>query len=333
MPAVAAPRIEYNRDVRPILADNCFNCHGADEKARKGKLRLDTRDGALHVFDLKTPAESELLKRIATADRDEHMPPAVSGKTLSAAQISTLKNWVAQGAEYQGHWAFLPPKRPAVPTVGQSGAQSPGDRFVAARLEKESLKPMPEAERPALIRRVTLDLTGLPPTPKEVEDFVADASPTAYEKVVDRLLRSVRYGERMALDWMDAARYADTNGYHIDNGRDMTRWREWVIDSFHKNKPFDQFTVEQLAGDLLPNATLSQKVASGFNRNHMINFEGGAIPDEYQTAYRDTMGDLTMSLLGSITGGLLVATALWGLSGAGAARSSVNRVARSAAEP
>ena len=184
-----------------------------------------------------------------------------------------------------GHWAFIAPKRPNVPQAGQDWAKNAIDHFIFERQAKELFGPSAEADRPSLIRRVTFDLTGLPPTPKEVDDFVNVKSPDAYAKVVERLLSSSRYGERMALDWMDAARYADTNGYHIDNGRDMTRWREWVIDAFHKNKRFDEFTIEQLAGDLLPGSTLAQKIASGFNRNHMINFEGGAIPQEYQTAY------------------------------------------------
>jgi len=278
--AFGQTKVDFNKDVRPILSDNCFACHGPDDKARKADLKLHTREGALHVLDLKKPAESDLLKRLTTTNLKERMPPAKTGKTLTSAQIETLKAWVAQGAEYQGHWAFLAAKRPTVPS-GRNAI----DYFIESRLGKEGLKLSPEADRATLIRRVTLDLTGLPPTPKEVDEFVNDKSPDAYAKVVARLTSSIRYGERLALDWMDAARYADTNGYHIDNGRDMTRWREWVIDAFHKNKRFDEFTIEQLAGDLLPGATLAQKVASGFNRNHMINFEGGAIPDEYHMAY------------------------------------------------
>jgi hypothetical protein len=281
----AQPKVQFDRDVRPVLADHCFACHGPDDKARKADLRLDRRDDALAVIDLKKPAASELVRRITTTEKSDRMPPEKFGKPLTPAQVETLKAWVAQGAEYQGHWAFTTPKRPAVPDAGEGWAKNPIDHFIAARLAKEGLMPATEADRATLIRRVTFDLTGLPPTPKEVDDFVNDRSPDAYPKVVERLTASVRYGERLALDWLDAARYADTNGYHIDNGRDMTRWREWVIDAFHKNKRFDEFTVEQLAGDLLPNPTVAQKVASGFNRNHMINFEGGAIPDEYHTAY------------------------------------------------
>ena len=283
--AAADSKVDFDRDVRPILADNCFACHGPDDKARKADLRLDKPDGIRSVVDAKNPAESEIVRRITTTDKEDRMPPAKTGKMLTAAQVATLKSWVLQGAEYRGHWAFIAPKRPTVPAAGEGWAKNAIDRFITERLAKEGLKPSAEADRTTLIRRVTFDLTGLPPTPKEVDDFVNDPSPDAYRKVVERLLNSVRYGERMALDWMDAARYADTNGYHIDNGRDMTKWREWVIEAFHKNKRFDEFTIEQLAGDLLPNPTLAQKVASGFNRNHMINFEGGAIPEEYQNAY------------------------------------------------
>src|SRR5262245_44029445 len=284
-PAWAESKVAFDRDVRPILAENCFACHGQDDKARKADLRLDRRDTALAVIDLKNPAESELVRRITTTEKADRMPPAKTGKALTPAQIETLKAWVVQGAEYQGHWAFTAPRRPAVPAAGDGWARNPIDRFIAERLAKEGLKPTGEADRATLIRRVTFDLTGLPPTPKEVDDFVNDRSPDAYAKVVERLLNSIRYGERMALDWLDAARYADTNGSHSDNGPDMTRGREWVIDAFHQNKRFDEFTIEQLAGDLLTGATLAQKVASGFNRNHMINFEGGAIPEEYHTAY------------------------------------------------
>jgi hypothetical protein len=275
----------FDRDVRPILADHCFACHGPDDKARKADLRLDRKESVQAVIDLKKPAESELVRRITAADKTERMPPEKFGKPLTQAQVETLKAWVTSGAEYQGHWAFTAPERPPIPTAGEGWANNAIDRFIAERLAKEGLIPAKEADRPTLIRRVTFDLTGLPPTPKEVDDFVNDPSPDAYAKVVERLLNSIRYGERMALDWLDAARYADTNGYHIDNGRDMTRWREWVIDAFYRNKRFNEFTVEQLAGDLLPHATLDQKVASGFNRNNMINFEGGAIPEEYRTAY------------------------------------------------
>ena len=289
-PANAADRVDFNRDVRPILSENCFRCHGPDEKQQKGKLRLDTRAGAIaKVIVPNDPAKSEFVRRILTSEAAEHMPPLDSGKKLTAAQADVLKRWVEQGAEYQGHWAFIAPVRPDLPKIAnEPWARNPVDRFIAARLAKEGLKPSTEADPATLIRRVTLDLTGLPPSIAEVDAFVKEyaAKPqVAYEALVDRLLASPRYGERMALDWLDAARYADTHGYHIDSGRNMTRWREYVIDAFNNNKPFDQFTIEQLAGDLLPNATIEQKVASGFNRNHMINFEGGAIPAEYLNAY------------------------------------------------
>ena len=285
-------RVRFNRDVRPILSDTCFKCHGFDEKERKAGLRLDTKDGLTHKHkDIVPvvpgdPAKSEIYKRIVATDADERMPPAKSGKTLTARQKEVIRRWIEQGMDWEPHWAFVPVTRPGIPEVAdRRWARNPVDSFILARLEKENLEPSAEADKVTLIRRVTLDLTGLPPTPAEVDAFLADASPDAYERVVDRLLASPRYGERMAVDWLDAARYADTNGFHIDNGRDMTKWREYVINAYNANKPFDVFTTEQLAGDLLPNSTIEQQVASGFNRNHMINFEGGAIPEEYHTAY------------------------------------------------
>lgn len=289
-PALAAAEpVDFDRDVRPILADNCLTCHGFDANTRQAGLRLDTAEGAYQKLPSGAfaivpgkPKQSTFIHRIDSGS----MPPASSGKKLTPAQIETLRKWVAQGAKYEAHWAFVPPQRPAVPDVRyQQWALNPIDRFVLARLEREGLKPSPAADRRALIRRLALDLTGLPPTLSEVDAFLADRSPNAYEKVVDRLLASPHYGERMALKWLDLARYADTHGYHIDSHRDMWRWRDWVIDAFNQNKSFDQFTLEQLAGDMLPNATLQQKIATGFNRNHPINFEGGAIPEEYHAAY------------------------------------------------
>ncbi len=287
------PSIDFNRDIRPILSDTCFTCHGPDEAQRKAKLRLDTRDGALaklrsggHAIVPRKPGESELLRRILSTDASEQMPPPKSNKKLTAVQIDLLKRWVEQGAEYAAHWAFVAPARPSLPKVQQGQwVRNDIDRFILARLEKEGLKPSPEADRTTLIRRLALDLTGLPPTLAEIDAFLNDKQPGAYERVVERYLGSPHYGERLAVDWLDAARFADTHGYHIDAGRDMTRWREWVIDAFNNDLPFDRFTVEQLAGDLLPNATVEQKIASGFNRNHMINFEGGAIPEEYLNNY------------------------------------------------
>jgi hypothetical protein len=287
------PPIDFARQIRPILSDNCFRCHGPDEAERKAKLRLDTREGAFaklrggeHALVPGKIKDSVLLQRILTEDARERMPPERTKKKLTAQQIELIKQWIEQGASWSDHWAFVPPRRPELSKVARQGwARNGIDYFILARLEKEGLEPTPEADRATLIRRLTFDLTGLPPTPAEVDAFLQDTSSQAYEKVVDRLLSSPHYGERMALDWLDASRFADTHGYHLDSGRDMTRWREWVIDSFNSNLPFDQFTIEQLAGDLLPKPTLQQKIASGFNRNHMINFEGGAIPAEYHNAY------------------------------------------------
>lgn len=295
MPLLAAEpeKVDFSRQIRPILSGKCFACHGPDAAERQGGFRLDVRESALGEAESGArpivpgkAGESELIARITTDDADLRMPPAESNKTLSREEQELLRRWIDQGAEYEQHWAYVPPRRPSLPEVkNKAWPRNAVDYFILARLEQEGLAPSPEAEKTQLLRRVTFDLTGLPPTPEEVDAFLRDNSPKAYEKVVDRLLNSPHYGERMALDWLDAARYADTNGYHIDNGRDMTRWREWVIDAFNHNLPFDRFTIEQLAGDLLPNATLEQKIASGFNRNHMINFEGGAIPQEYHTAY------------------------------------------------
>lgn len=285
-------KVDFDRDVRPILSENCFACHGFDEKSRQAGLRLDLQDGALaetpsgnHAVVPGNPGKSELIRRIQATNALQ-MPPASTGKTLTTAQVETLRRWVAQGGKYSAHWAFVAPKRPEVPAVkNKQWPINPIDRFVLARLESEGLRPSPVADRYTLIRRLTLDLTGLPPTPVEVNAFVADKAPGAYERVVDRLLASPHYGEQMALKWLDLARYADTHGFHIDSHRDMWPWRDWVIRAYNRNMPFDQFTIEQLAGDLLPNATLDQKIATGFNRNHPINFEGGAIPEEYHTAY------------------------------------------------
>jgi mono/diheme cytochrome c family protein len=292
-PAAAIPAlIKFDRDIRPILAENCFACHGPDAHKRKAKLRLDTREGAFATHEDHAAivpgdlAKSELIRRITATDPDDHMPPAETGKKLTERQIALFKKWIEQKAEYPAHWAFVPPVRPEIPAVSNpKWVRNPVDAFILARLDKEGLKPSPEADKTTLIRRLTLDLTGLPPTPAEIDAFVNDPSPDAYEKVVDRLLANPHYGERMTLEWLDAARFADTHGYHIDSGRDMTHWRDEVIASYNNNQPCDQFIVEQLAGDLIPKATTQEKIASGFNRNHMINFEGGAIAEEYHTAY------------------------------------------------
>jgi len=287
-PSISNP-VDFNRDVRPILSDNCFTCHGPDDKQRMARLRFDTREGAMSKPGVIVPgdaASSILIKRITAKDPNLRMPPVDSGHTLSEQQIATLVRWIDEGARWSAHWAYQSPARPELPPVSNvTWGQNAIDRFILARLEREGLRPSTEADKATLLRRLSLDLTGLPPTPQAVDEFIADHSPEAYEKLVDRLLASPHYGERLALMWLDLARYADTHGYHIDSHRDMWPWRDWVIRAFNDNKHFDQFTIEQLAGDLLPGATTEQKIASGFNRNHMINFEGGAIPEEYQTEY------------------------------------------------
>jgi hypothetical protein len=290
----ASSAVEFNRDVRPILSDKCYACHGPDEANRTSKLRFDTEAGAM--LDLGAgrraivpgdAAKSELIQRITSEDAVRRMPPAYMGREkLTGREIDLLTRWVEQGAQWQKHWSFIPPKRRALPDVKNAAWPRNGlDHFVLERLEREGLQPSPEAERAALIRRVTLDVTGLPPTIAEIDAFAKDRSSNAYEKVVDRLLRSPRYGERMSIRWLDAARYADTNGYQTDADRDMWRWRDWVIDAFNKNMPFDQFALEQIAGDLLPSPTLEQRIATGFNRNHRGNGEGGIVAEEYAVEY------------------------------------------------
>lgn len=289
IPVAAQKPVDFNREVRPILSDNCFTCHGPDEKQRKARLHFDTKEGAFAKQGVIVPNDatnSRLVKRIASSDPNTVMPPLATGHKLTPPQIETIKRWIDEGAKWNEHWAFIVPQRPEMPTIKDlAWVNNPIDNFILARLEKEQVKPAPEADKATLLRRVTYDLTGLPPTTAEVDAFLADKSPRAYERVVDRLLASPRYGERMAMYWLDVARYADTHGYHIDSHREMWPWRDWVIKAFNQNKPYDQFIVEQLAGDLLPNATVEQKIASGFNRNHMINFEGGAFPEEYLTEY------------------------------------------------
>lgn len=281
--------ISFNRQILPILAANCFACHGPDEKARETKFHFDTEEGAFAekgIIERGDPARSVMIRRVTSTDPDEKMPPPDSGHSLTDAQIDLLRRWIDQGAKWDTHWAYTAPERPEPPVPANFGwVRNPIDQFVLARLEREGLKPSPEADKVTLLRRVTFDLTGLPPTPAEIDAFLADGSPDAYERRVDALLQSPRYGERMAIGWLDVARYADTHGYHIDSHRTMWPWRDWVIGAFNSNLPYDRFVVEQLAGDLLPGATREQKVASGFNRNHMINFEGGAIAEEYQVEY------------------------------------------------
>ncbi len=285
--AVAQDAVRFNRDIRPILSGQCFQCHGPDQAQRKADLRLDVEAEAKDTVIVPGNLDqSELYLRITSADPDERMPPAGSGKKLTPEQIDQIAAWIQQGAPWEKHWSFLPPERPPIPRVQSAASvRNPIDAFVLARLEAAELTPSPEADKTTLVRRVTLDLTGLPPTPQEVDDFLADDSPEAYSRVVDRLLRSPRYGERMAVRWLDAARYADTSGYQTDGVRSMWRWRDWVIEAFNRNLPFDQFTIEQIAGDLLPGATLDQRIATGFNRNHRGNSEGGIIPEEFAVEY------------------------------------------------
>jgi hypothetical protein len=296
-------RVDFAREVRPILSENCFSCHGPDEQSRQRGLRLDTREGAFAdrgpsggpAIVAGNSSESLLFRRISATDEHERMPRGRA--RLSDANIETIKRWIDQGAEWKLHWSFQPPVRPTPPVVTDSKwPRNPIDNFVLARLEHEGLRPSHETDRATLLRRVTLDLTGLPPTPAELDAFLKDTSPDAYEAVVDRLLRSPRYGERMAVEWLDAARYADTNGYQTDGQRFMWRWRDWVIDAFNTNMPFDRFTIEQLAGDMLPNATLDQKIATGFNRNHSQSGEGGIVPAEFLVEYAVDRVDTTSTV-------------------------------------
>ncbi|MEO6593487.1 MAG: DUF1553 domain-containing protein [Planctomycetota bacterium] len=287
-----ADRIDFARAVQPILAHHCYACHGPDDAKRKADLRLDRRTDAFAerdngaAFVAGQPAASEAMVRMLSDDPDEHMPPPDSGHELKPAEIETLRRWIEGGAEWTEHWAFVAPQRPSVPTVADAAwPRSDVDRFVLARLEKEGLRPTAEASREAWLRRVTFDLIGLPPTIAELDAFLRDTSADAYDKVVDRLLADERYGERQATEWLDLARYADSNGYQRDRGRTAWKWRDWVIDAFNKNQPFDQFTIEQLAGDLLPEPLIAQRIATGFNRNHPVNTEAGEELDEYRSAY------------------------------------------------
>ena len=280
--------VNFARDVRSILSDNCFACHGPDDRQRKAGLRLDTKQGVLGKLKSggaavipKNADESDLVFRIETDDAEAKMPPQKSGKKLTAQQIQTLRQWVEQGASWTTHWAFEPPRKTDLPAVKDAGwPRNPIDRFILARLEAEGLHPSPEAEATTLVRRVYLDLTGLPPTPHDVDAFLQGSSDKSYEMLVDRLLDSPRYGEHMARFWLDAARYGDTHGLHLDNYREIWPYRDWVIKAFNVGKPFDQFIVEQLAGDLLPNPTLDQLIATGYNRCQVSTNEGGSIEEE-----------------------------------------------------
>ncbi len=332
--ATAAPAVDYNREIKPILSENCFSCHGFDEKGRKGKFRLDVAAAAYAERNGITPlkpgdaAASEVWQRISSSHDDEVMPPPESNHKLTDAQKQKIKSWIETGASYAEHWSFVPPVKAAVPTVGEGETErmrarenerrgdketasspsprlptSPIDAFVRAQLAKEGLQPSAEADPRTLIRRLSLDLTGLPPTAEEAAAFerAAIANPqSAIQNLVARLLASPHYGERMAVDWLDAARYADTNGFSIDGGRHMWLWRDWVIQAFNDNKPYDRFLVEQLAGDLLPNHTEADLIATGFQRNNMVTHEGGTIPDENLTNYNadrvKTLGEAVLGL-------------------------------------
>ncbi|MBX7166192.1 MAG: DUF1553 domain-containing protein [Pirellulales bacterium] len=302
VPAARAGELGYNQHIREILADNCFACHGADSAARKADLRLDQRDAAL-AAGAWTPGDvdaSEAIRRMVTDNLDERMPPPDSGRELKPGQLELLKQWVAEGAEYQPHWSFIAPVRPPVPAVKQAAwVVNPIDAFVVAKLEELGLEPAPEADRRTLARRVCLDITGLPPAPALVESFVNDPAPDAYERYIDQVLAMPQWGEHRARYWLDVARYADTHGIHFDNFREIWSYRDWVIGAFNRNLPYDQFTIEQIAGDLLPNRTLDQVIASGFNRCNITTNEGGVIPEEYLVLYtRDRTETVSQVWLG-----------------------------------
>ena len=311
LPALAAgPNLDFQRDIRPILSDACYSCHGFDQNTRMAGLRLDVKDGAFGerkngpaVVPGK-PEDSLLWKRVSEPDAKRQMPPPYSHKSLTSPQKDTLRLWIEQGANWKEHWSFIAPERSSPPSpANATWARNPVDQFLLARIEGAGLAPAPEADRRTLIRRLSLDLTGLPPAPDEVERFVADQSANAYEKLVDRLLASPRYGEHRARYWLDAARYGDTHGVHIDNYREMWPYRDWVIQAFNRNMPFDRFAIEQLAGDLLPEATLDQRIASGFHRCNVTTNEGGVIEDEVAAIYAKDRADTTGTVFLAMTVG------------------------------
>jgi cytochrome c553 len=307
---VADRSVDFSRDIAPILSDRCFKCHGPDEAAREqtGGLRLDSFEGATAILEdggqaivPGDPARSLVMQRLRAGSERHRMPPADSNLTISEDEIALIERWIAGGGEYTKHWAFVPPVKAEVPRVeGQAWCRNEIDRFVLGELERRGIEPSPEADRATLIRRVYLDVTGLPPTPEQIDAFVGDTGADAYERVVDGLLASEHYGERMALMWLDVARYADTNGYHHDNERSQWPWRDWVIEAFNDNKPFDAFVVEQIGGDEIPEATLEERIATGFNRNHPMTDEGGAIDEEYRVEYAadrvETMSNAFLAL-------------------------------------
>jgi len=295
----AAQDIDFARDVRPILSDHCYACHGPDEAERKADMRLDVQEEALAVLVAGDPDASELVRRVRGEDAGDVMPPADFDKPLDLEEIATLERWVAAGAPWEEHWSFVTPERPEVPDAGAEWARGPIDSFLAARHAAEGLEPAPEADRETLLRRLSYDLTGLQPTPEELDAFLADDRADAYERQVDRLLASPRFGEHMSRGWLDLARYADTHGLHLDNERTMWRYRDWVVEAFNDNKPFDEFTIEQLAGDLLEDPTNAQLIASGFNRCNPTSAEGGMIADEFLTIYaRDRVDTVSTAWMG-----------------------------------
>lgn len=296
--------LRFNRDIRPILSDKCFACHGPDAKARKAKLRLDVREDALKVLNLKKPDASELMKRIMTSDAGDIMPPPETHKKVTRREINKLREWIAGGAEYEGHWSFLPIRDPRPPKLKSAWPRNAIDQFALRRMRTERLKPSPRADRRKIIRRVTLDLVGLPPTIEEVSAFAkAKDFDRAYNELIRRLQNSQHYGEHMAWSWLDAARYADSDGYESDPVRNMWPWRDWVIQAFNEHKPFDEFIVEQMAGDELKNPTLLQKLATGFNRNHRLNNEGGIEPEEWRIEYVADRAETTATVFLGLTWG------------------------------
>jgi hypothetical protein len=302
----ANPDIHFNRDIRPILSENCYACHGPDKNQRKAKLRLDVREVALEREAIipGKPDESKLIQHVFSRDPEEVMPPPKSQKTLTVAQKELLKQWVAAGAPYESHWAYILPRRAPLPDVtDQRWVRNPIDAFILHALEAKNIRPSPEADKRTLLRRLSLDLIGLPPSPLELNTFLKDKSPKAYERQVDRLLNSPHFGERMAVPWLDVVRFADTVGYHGDQNQNIFPYRDYVIDAFNRNKPFDQFTIEQIAGDLLESPSLDAQVASGFNRLNMMTREGGAQPKEYLAKYAaDRVRTVSMAWLGSTMG-------------------------------
>jgi hypothetical protein len=307
--AYSAERLEFNRDVRPILFDACISCHGPDSASRQADLRLDRREAAIDAGAIvpSEPDESELIRRIVSDDEAELMPPPETKKKLTAEQKEILTRWIREGAEYQPHWSLIPPQWSELPAVKDTAwVRNPIDRFIKARLETEGLEPAPQADRRTLARRLSLDLTGLPPTPEMVEAFVNDDSANAYEKYVDQLLASPRWGEHRGRYWLDVARYGDTHGIHFDNFREMWSYRDWVIQAFNQNMPFDEFTLENLAGDLLPEPTLDQQIGSGFNRCNITTNEGGAINEEYLVLYARDRTETTATAWLGLTAGCAV---------------------------